>query len=128
MRRISLIPFLAALGLAACASRQAAHATHYVTPAAVYIPEAAAQAVSLAPPPAAGSAEDSRDLATLRQWQDKRSPQECARAAAEMEPGYESVFGAISPFPRPMPADAAEFFDQKDVGPPVAAAMRVLGP
>jgi acid phosphatase (class A) len=108
MKRTALVLIFAAFGLAACAARPA----RYVTPAAFYLSEAAAQSVTLAPPPAAGSAEDRSDLAIVHEWQAKRSPQECARAAAETDPVYDSFFGAISPFPRPMPAAAEEFFQR----------------
>jgi len=112
MKRISLIPFFAALGLAACGSHhQAVRATRYVTPAAFYLQKADSQAVKLAPPPVAGSAEDKSDLSVVHEWQAKRSPNECARAAVEADhPEYDSFFGGISPFPQPVPAEAAEFF------------------
>lgn len=111
MKRISLIPFLAALGLTACGAHQAARPTRYVTPAAFYLQESGLRAVKLAPPPAAGSAEDKSDLAAVHEWQAKRSPAECARAAVEAEhPDYDAFFGAMSPFPRPLPTQAAEFF------------------
>ena len=109
MKRIARIPLFLALGLAACGAHQAVRATRYVTPAAFYIPEAAAQAVRLAPPPAAGSAEDRRDLAAVHEWQAKRSPNECARAAEAERPDYDTFFGGMSPFPQPMPAEAVEF-------------------
>jgi acid phosphatase (class A) len=113
MKRISFLPpLLAALGLAACAAHQAARPSPYVTPGYSYMQESAALGVKLGPPPSAGSAEDSSDLAEVRRWQVQRSPQECARAASETDPAYDSFFGGVSPFPRPMPASAAAFFQR----------------
>ncbi len=48
-------------------------------------------------PPAAGSEADRADMATLKDWQGKRT-------------AYGEFFGDISPFPAPMPAPAAEVF------------------
>ncbi len=111
MKRISLIVFFAALGVAASGTHQVVHAAQYVTPAAFYLQESVAQAVKLAPPPAEGSAEDRSDLAIVHEWQVKRSLNECARAS--LESGlfdYDGFFGSMSPFPLPMPIEAVEFF------------------
>lgn len=63
-------------------------------------------------PPAAGSRADLRDLAVLKDWQAKRTPEQCARANAGAHAGYEEFFGDISPFPRPLPEAAAVIFQR----------------
>lgn len=65
------------------------------------------QLLELTPPPVAGSAEDMADLATLREWQEKRTDAQCARANAEAHADYSILFDNISPFPEPLPAAAA---------------------
>lgn len=62
------------------------------------------------PPPAAGSAADLADIAALKQWQAKRTPADCARAAAAAHAAYSEFFGDISPFPDPLPPEAAAVF------------------
>lgn len=47
----------------------------------------------MAPPPAAGSAAYQQDLATLLDWQNKRTPQQCSQAASMPVPDFTSLFG-----------------------------------
>ncbi len=61
-------------------------------------------------PPAAGSRADLLDLAVLKSWQRKRTPEQCAKANAAAHAGYEEFFGDISPFPEPLPEAAAVIF------------------
>ena len=61
-------------------------------------------------PPAAGSAEAQADLATVLQWQKNRTPAQCAAAKAQSGLSYDAFFGAVSPFPSPLPSAAAAFF------------------
>ena len=63
-------------------------------------------------PPAAGSKADQRDLAALKDWQLKRTKEQCARASAGAHAGYEEFFGDISPFPEPLPEAAAVIFQR----------------
>jgi len=107
----SWIVTIAALGLGACAApRPAARAPKYVTPAAFYIPEERLQAIALAPAPGGDSDTERQDLAALKDWQAKRTARDCARADSEANPNYDTFFGSQSPFSRPMPKEAAEFF------------------
>ena len=63
-------------------------------------------------PPAAGSKADLRDLAVLKDWQRKRTKEQCARANAGAHAGYDEFFGDISPFPEPLPEAAAVIFQR----------------
>jgi len=64
------------------------------------------------PPPSPDSSAQKADLATLHRWQDKRTAGECSRARAEQIPTFDTLFGSVSPFPSPLPADAARFFSR----------------
>ncbi len=61
-------------------------------------------------PPAAGSKADLKDLAAVKDWQQKRTKEQCAKAAAGAHAAYEEFFGDISPFPAPLPEAAAVIF------------------
>ena len=76
------------------------YAGHYLDPAAQSISQ-------IAPAPAEGSEPDRIDLAALHEWQDKRTQAECDRAKSETSASYNEVFGALTPFPAPLPKKAA---------------------
>ena len=48
---------------------------------------------TMAPPPVPGSAESDADYAALLKLQASRKPEECAAAAAELTPDFQSLFG-----------------------------------
>lgn len=102
-RKLSLAFILAVSLFAGTGSGQAKQnkrAGHYLAPAE--------QSVSqIAPAPAEGSDIDKADLEALRDWQAKRTREECERAKSETSASFEEVFGAISPFPKPLPEKAA---------------------
>ncbi|MBI5743729.1 MAG: phosphatase PAP2 family protein [Elusimicrobia bacterium] len=75
--------------------------TYYVTAAQQAFPDFPA-------PPAAGSKADRADLALLKEWQLKRTPEDCARANAGAHAEFKEFFGDISPFTDPLPPVAAE--------------------
>ncbi len=81
-------------------AKQNKHSGHYLTPGA-------RSAALIAPAPADGSETDKADLAALHEWQNKRTREECDRAKTETSASYEEVFGALSPFPKPLPEKAA---------------------
>ncbi len=62
------------------------------------------------PPPSPGSPEDRRDLKAVLDWQRKRTPGQCSKAAASARADFENFFGDISPFPSPLPEEAAVIF------------------
>ena len=63
-------------------------------------------------PPAAGSKADLADIAALKDWQARRMPEQCAKAASEARATYDEFFGYITPFPAPLPEAAAQIFDR----------------
>jgi len=107
MRRV-LYAFFAAV-LCACASpalgpgRQGAG--YYLQPAQLglsYFP----------PAPEPDSAADKADMAVLREWQKRRTEADCARARSEAHAYFPEFFGGVSPFVKPLPAEAARFFER----------------
>jgi acid phosphatase (class A) len=64
---------------------------------------------SIPPAPQPGSDADKADFAALRDWQAKRTSQQCAQAKAQAEATYDEFFGDISPFPSPLPDAVKEF-------------------
>jgi acid phosphatase (class A) len=86
-------------------------AADWIIPRTTYYITAEQQAFPDFPaPPPAGSKKDREDLAALKEWQLKRTPEECARANAEAYADYNDFYGEISPFPRPLPETAAVIF------------------
>lgn len=75
-------------------------------------PYLAAAIETVQPAPAPGSETDKADLATLRDWQQKRTPAQCAAAAAQPEAAYDEFFGQASPFGTPTPPAVSAFFDR----------------
>ena len=77
----------------------------YITPSDVDL--------SLFPePPAAGSAEDSADLAEVKRWQAARTAEQCRAAQAQEHASYESFFGSISPFGQYTPKAVSRILDK----------------
>jgi len=73
-----------------------------------YYLDLAAQTTSqIAAAPAEGSEQDKQDLALLRDWQAKRTAEECERAKSETSASFEELFGDVSPLPSPLPKKAA---------------------
>jgi acid phosphatase (class A) len=56
-------------------------------------------------PPAAGSTEDEKDLATVRRWQAERTETQCAAANTQANAAYDAFFGEITPFAAPTPKE-----------------------
>lgn len=88
-----------------CADWIIPRTTYYITAEQQKMPDFPA-------PPEAGSKEDKADLAAVLAWQKRRSPRDCARANSGAHAGYEEFFGDISPFSRPLPADAGAIFNR----------------
>ena len=74
--------------------------------------------------PADGSYEDREDFREIFDWQQRRTPAQCAAAKAEMSHNYEVFFGKISPFGSPAPVAVKEFF--KNVEKDSVAAHKFL--
>ncbi len=61
-------------------------------------------------PPPAGSAGDLGDLAELRRWQAERTEAQCAAARLQEDAGFKAFYGAVSPFPVPVPKEVEKVF------------------
>ncbi|MBI5239819.1 MAG: phosphatase PAP2 family protein [Elusimicrobia bacterium] len=78
----------------------------------LYLDRAKLSALEFPPAPAADSAVDKADLEEVRSWQKRRTEGQCRDAAAQATATFEELFGDISPFARPLPQEAADFFLQ----------------
>ncbi|HOW89527.1 MAG TPA: phosphatase PAP2 family protein [Elusimicrobiales bacterium] len=76
------------------------------------------------PPPAAGSPEYKADFDLLREWEKKRTPEQCAEADAEAHATFDEFFGKMSPLPNPLPRRAAKIV--KRMGREASASVWVL--
>jgi acid phosphatase (class A) len=104
--------FACGLLLAAVLSAAPAFSAEWVIKQSTYYLTAQQQRFSDFPsPPAAGSAQDQADFAVLKEWQLKRTPEECARANAGAHAEFKEFFGDMSPFAEPLPAEAAAILD-----------------
>lgn len=79
---------------------------------ALYLSESALQALQLPQAPVLGSALDKADLAQLRDWQKRRTKQQCAAAKAQEHAYFDEFFGDMSPFVKPLPQESADFLLQ----------------
>lgn len=95
--------------LCGCALFNAKQARAPRSPAA-YLQLARVDTLPFPPAPRPGSEVDKADFAALREWQNKRTDEQCVRAQLQKNGYYEEFFGDISPFTRPLPAEASDFF------------------
>lgn len=99
------------LVLAALAAAAPVSCEEWVIPRTTYYISAEQQAMpDFPPPPEPGSAADRADLKAVFDWQQRRTPQQCERANSAAHADFENFFGDISPFPDPLPAEAAAIF------------------
>ncbi len=97
------ISLLSGVSAAEGQTKHLSHAGHYLDPGAQSISQ-------IPPPPADGSDLDKIDMAALHEWQNKRTQAECDRAKSETSASYDEMFGAVTPFPKPLPKKAAAIF------------------
>ncbi|PIS46560.1 MAG: hypothetical protein COT17_07910 [Elusimicrobia bacterium CG08_land_8_20_14_0_20_51_18] len=109
MKKLLVLILLAAVQFYSCSSVPADKGFR-AKKHAVYLSEAQIKSGEVEPPPAAGSAEDLEDLKVLREWQEKRTPEECASAGAESRATLEQFFGNAGIFTTPLPEEVKEFF------------------
>ncbi len=109
---LTMFKYKPALALAVCALLSApVFSADWVIPRTTYYISAEQQELPGFPaPPAPGSAADLRDLSVLKSWQSRRTPEQCAKANAAANAGFEDFFRGISPFPSPLPEGAAVIF------------------
>ncbi len=85
-------------------------------PGANYYLTAVQQQVAFPAPPSEGSKEDLADIASIREWETKRTAGQCAEANAEAHADFDEFFGPISPLPRPLPRKAAKVMKRIKTG------------
>ncbi len=107
-----LVLLFVALAFAGCspALRAAGKRAHLVTLHVYYVPSEQYKTIEFAPPPAPDSAAQNADRAVIMDWQAKRTEADCAKANETAKAGYDSFWGAKSPFPAPLPPEVKEFF------------------
>lgn len=98
--KYSLLALVLLPSSAAAADWVIPHTTYYISAEQQRFPD-------FPPPPAEGSKAWLRDFSSLKDWQARRTAGQCARANAASRASFEEFFGDISPFPRPLPAEAA---------------------
>jgi acid phosphatase (class A) len=99
------------LVLAALAAAAPAACEEWIIPRTTYYISAEQQRLpDFAPPPEPGSAADRADLKAVFDWQQRRTPEQCARARSAAHADFDNFFGDIAPFPAPLPAEAAAIF------------------
>ncbi|MCX5786534.1 MAG: phosphatase PAP2 family protein [Elusimicrobia bacterium] len=108
MKRYLLLFFAAAL----CACASSPDKAFKPKEHALYLSDAQLNDRQFEPAPAPGSEIDKADMVALHEWQVTRTPEQCAKAALEAYAGFSEFFGDITPFVKPMPAEADAFFVQ----------------
>lgn len=103
MRVSRLVLAAAAALLCACAS------PHKHDNLAVYVSKAGLEAMEFPAAPAPGSPEDQADFEALREWQAKRTPEQCAAAGKEGDALLEDFFGDMKPFKSRLPGESRRF-------------------
>lgn len=99
------------LAAAALLAPLAAGAEEWIIPRTTYYITAEQQAMPDFPaPPEPGSAADRADLSAVYALQRSLKPGQCDRAKMAARADFENFFGDLSPFPAPLPAEAAAIF------------------
>lgn len=102
-KRLVLLPLLA-LAFAACAANP-----HRYDGRMVYLDAPGIRALEFPKAPPPGSLQDKTDFSELRAWQERRTKEQCDRAAAEGEAYFEQFFGGLTPFMAPLPKESRKF-------------------
>ncbi|MDA8132659.1 MAG: phosphatase PAP2 family protein [Elusimicrobia bacterium] len=121
-----VLPLLLSLSLGGCGAKF--YLLQLFGPDHHYV--GSAQAVASIPaPPAPGSPQDLADIAVLRDWQTKRTADDCAAAKAQSRADYDAFFGGVSPFPDPLPDEASSilFWVYYDGSRAASAAKKKFG-
>ncbi|MDA8244334.1 MAG: phosphatase PAP2 family protein [Elusimicrobia bacterium] len=99
---LAAVPLLLAAP-ALCGEWVVEHTTYYIAADQQQFPD-------FPPPPAPGSPEDRADLKAVFDWQVKHTEAQCEAVRAQRYARFNEFFGDISPFPEPLPEEAAEIF------------------
>ena len=102
--------FFVLLALAAGSRAVSAADQPVKLPDSGYIAQSRAAFPDFPPPPLPESGQGKSDVAEVLAWQARRTAEDCARLKAETYTSYGVMYGALSPFPAPLPEKAAAFF------------------
>lgn len=108
-----LITLALALSLGACGSRlvsPAERVAHHVLGAPSYVNAEVFKTFAFQPPPVPDSGAQKADLATVLDWQQKRTAADCARSQATADADYDFFWGDKPLFLSPLPAEVKDFF------------------
>ncbi len=111
-KRSALI--LAALVFTGCsgpASNTVLKRLHLASAHTYYVPAEQFKTAAFANPPAPDSETQKADLATILDWQARRTKADCKKAKKTAKAGYEFFWGEKDPFPSPLPPEAKTFFN-----------------
>jgi len=106
-----------ALSLGACGGRLISpieRAAHHVAGSPFYVNAEVYKTSAFQPPPALDSQAQKADLAAVLDWQQKRTPQDCARSQATADADYDFFWGDKPLFPSPLPPEVKKFFKHLD--------------
>jgi acid phosphatase (class A) len=119
--------FSAALLLGACGApvvKDSFKKARSASAQAYYVPADRLEAARFPPPPAADSDAQKEDMALILDWRGKRTQADCDRANRTFYVTFDFLWGENSPFPRPTPAGAQDFFGRIDSD--IGAAVRSM--
>lgn len=111
-KKLRLAAVLLAFLPAACSSPETQilpKRVHLASQQTYYVPAGQFRTVPFPPPPAPGSDEQKGDLAAVMAWQEKRTAEDCAKAAVSAAATYEFFWGNNSPFDPPFPEEVERF-------------------
>lgn len=77
-----------------------------------YVPAEQFKTVEFTPPPAFDSDAQKADIATILDWQKKRTKADCDKAQITADSSYDFFWGDKSPFPQPLPKEVKKFFER----------------
>ena len=105
--------FVLVATLGACAPRPistSAPTEEHVGPKVFYVSPEPFKSGSFPAPPVMNSSEQQADIATVLDWQKKRTETDCAKASVTADATYATLWGEKNPFPSPMPDKVKAFF------------------
>jgi acid phosphatase (class A) len=114
LRKLNLL-LAAALLSGACASPAAKailKKAHLVSAQVYYLPADQFKTIRFLAPPAPGSDGEKADVATVLDWQSRRTQAQCDHANLTAAADYAYFWGGKSPFPTPLPGEVKEFFNR----------------
>ena len=106
-----------ALSLGACGGRLVSpveRAAHHVAGSPFYVNAEVYKTSAFQPPPALDSQAQQADLTAVLDWQQRRTPHDCARSQTTADADYDFFWGDKPLFPAPLPPEVKKFFKHLD--------------